>query len=677
MNDCVLPVSRLDALASKYDITFSPETLLQIEGRAPILERIEILLEAVETGEVKLTPKGNLPTDLVQKIARHRPDLQTQLTMEITKRSYEDNYYAVQQVHILAETAQLIRVSGKKLLPGRMYRAYRAASAAEQYLYLLDRYERINLGYFDGYEDEPVTHEVKLLLVRLLRNNDPQWRTPQEYVKWLIQGYTRIEELIEENIEQNSLFEESPLEQFYRIFEVRVVARYLVPFGLVDEQERRGIDAVLLTRKTALLDALVRAQAPRDSSGILTRKVLSQFGARARKFKFDNPFHVLMYGLSVCVDMDQCDPEGLAGAIVSQSETPQVLQTELRRYLVELFGALRATLLYFLTPENGSAKEQEEDERHLRSFWGGLNAILPQENPHQMFQQLLSAMWAIDLTLRKHFDIVIDDPSADETIAQRLSEDARYYLEEFLAIMAEIEKVSRKAKRINKKLQERNGEAVEKVVLFYLTVLNDRTASESADEETEVEFVPRVYQLRVDLMDTKPPIWRRILVSETATLYDLHCAIQGAMGWMNGHLHGFEKGRTWYGPKVEDDFELMETQDENRYTVGELLTFPTDYLYYEYDFGDGWRHRVRLEKILDPMPDRQLPMCIKARGACPPEDIGGVWGYYDMLEKLNDPNDPERDEYLEWLGGEFDPDAFDIEEANAIMARGCSNLMGL
>jgi len=674
MTGLSLPTPQLDEITSRYGIEFDPRALEKYPETAPVQDRIGILLDTLESEGVTLTPKGNLPTHLVRAVVTHRPDQLTRPLIEMGSRYYEDNFFVAQQVHVLADVAQLIRISGRKVLPGRMFGAYRAASPAQQYLYLLDQYEKINLGYFDSHQEESITHEVKLLLARLLRNRDPAWHSSREYIDWLVEAYTGVSEWIEEAMHPESLFSKDPYEQFARILETRVLARYMVPFGLVEEQEGEAFPRRLQTRKTGLLDALMRPEAPRDSSGILTRKVLAQFAARAEKFRFDDPFHVLAYGLSTCIDPDPCDPESLADVIASESKTPQVLKTEERRFYTELFDALKATIRYFLTPESGDKKEQEEGDRNLRSFLSGLYLLLPREKPYLLFQQLTSAAWATDLTLRKYFDIAIEEASADERIEQRLSEDVRMHLMHFFALLEEIEKTARKAKRINKRFKETVEEALQSFVLFHLTVMLDRKNRESDPEETAGESLPRVYQLRIDLMETKPPIWRRILIPETATLHELHCAIQGAMGWTNSHLHDFEYGDMTFGP-AEDDFRFMEIHDETRYTIGQLLQEPKDYLYYEYDFGDGWRHRVRLEKILDPMPDVPLPRCIKARGACPPEDIGGVWGYYNMLEKLADPDDPERDEYLEWLGGAFDPNDYDIEEANAIMAGGCPDWM--
>jgi hypothetical protein len=98
----------------------------------------------------------------------------------------------------------------------------------------------------------------------------------------------------------------------------------------------------------------------------------------------------------------------------------------------------------------------------------------------------------------------------------------------------------------------------------------------------------------------------------------------------------------------------------NQIVTGEKFTFT-----YEYDFGDDWLHAILIEKILPPAPDQKLPVCIKGKRACPPEDVGGIWGYELFLEAIADPEHEEHDSYLVWVGGEFDPEAFDLDAINA------------
>lgn len=171
-----------------------------------------------------------------------------------------------------------------------------------------------------------------------------------------------------------------------------------------------------------------------------------------------------------------------------------------------------------------------------------------------------------------------------------------------------------------------------------------------------------IYQIKVTLEYSKPPIWRRLLVRSDITLADLHRIIQAAMGWADYHLHQFIVGGTYFGePHPDYGFEM---RDERRVKLNQIVTGEKFKFRYEYDFGDSWLHQVLVEKVLPPEPGRFYPVCIKGRRACPPEDVGGIWGYYGFLEAIRDPNHPEHEDYLEWIGGEFDPEAFDLDEVN-------------
>ena len=174
-----------------------------------------------------------------------------------------------------------------------------------------------------------------------------------------------------------------------------------------------------------------------------------------------------------------------------------------------------------------------------------------------------------------------------------------------------------------------------------------------------------LYQLKVSLIGTKPPIWRRLIVSSAMTLSEIHDVIQIAMGWTDSHLHQFIFGDVFYGePDPDwDDGTILE----NRVRIGSLLKRSKDWIVYEYDFGDSWEHRIELEKIVPFSPEIITPSCTGGRRGCPPEDVGGVWGYAQFLETYKDNKHPEHEEMLEWIGEYFDPDKFDIDEINEIL----------
>lgn len=149
-----------------------------------------------------------------------------------------------------------------------------------------------------------------------------------------------------------------------------------------------------------------------------------------------------------------------------------------------------------------------------------------------------------------------------------------------------------------------------------------------------------------------------------------HEVIQLIMGWTDSHLHQFIVGRQCYGVP-DPEFGSSEVLDESQCKLSQILKNEKDSIIYEYDFGDGWEHKIVLEKILPFDSKADLPLCLKAKGACPPENIGGVWGYDNFLDVLKDNTHPEHEEYKEWVEDNFDPAAYDIKEVNKVLAEYC------
>lgn len=174
-----------------------------------------------------------------------------------------------------------------------------------------------------------------------------------------------------------------------------------------------------------------------------------------------------------------------------------------------------------------------------------------------------------------------------------------------------------------------------------------------------------VYQLRIELLFIEPVIWRTILVPETLTLPKLDRVIQAAMGWSNSHLHAWRIDGRRYGVPDPEWNMPGELLDERKFTVGSVLGDHIDEFVYDYDFGDGWEHRVAIEKRLAADPERNTwPMCIAGANACPPEDVGGPPGYLDFVQAMHDPTHQDHLQMWRWNGGPFDPSAFSLNDAN-------------
>lgn len=173
-----------------------------------------------------------------------------------------------------------------------------------------------------------------------------------------------------------------------------------------------------------------------------------------------------------------------------------------------------------------------------------------------------------------------------------------------------------------------------------------------------------VYQLKITLADIKPPVWRRVEVAD-CTLSKLHDIIQVVMGWSGSHLWAFDIGGEQYG---EDPTGELEMSSSGKITLSRIVRASVGKFRYTYDFGDNWDHVIQVEKTLEPGPGVKYPRCVKGSRACPPEDCGGPWGYGQFLDAVRHPGHESHAEMLEWVGGEFDPEAFDIEAVNTGLA---------
>lgn len=179
-----------------------------------------------------------------------------------------------------------------------------------------------------------------------------------------------------------------------------------------------------------------------------------------------------------------------------------------------------------------------------------------------------------------------------------------------------------------------------------------------------------ILQFKITLLDIKPAIWRRIQV-EDGTLADLHEYIQAAMGWWNYHLHQFEIEGVRYGPLPEDDFDYgLEMEDESSVRLVDLVpkSGKRTRWVYEYDFGDGWRHEILFEGFPPNAKGQKYPVCLEGERACPPEDVGGPWGYIEYLEAIADPSHERHEEFMDWRGP-FDAEAFDPKKATKEMRK--------
>jgi hypothetical protein len=175
----------------------------------------------------------------------------------------------------------------------------------------------------------------------------------------------------------------------------------------------------------------------------------------------------------------------------------------------------------------------------------------------------------------------------------------------------------------------------------------------------------QVMQFKITLLEIEPPVWRRIQVPDTYSFWDLHVAIQDAMGWRDCHLHQFSLTDPATGASlaigIPEEFEPDDIEAGWSYRIADYFIKPGDSALYQYDFGDDWRHSVVLEDILPAEKGVRYPTCLDGARKCPPEDCGGPWGYLEFLQAIRDPHHEEHESLLQWVGEPFDPEAFDAK----------------
>ena len=182
------------------------------------------------------------------------------------------------------------------------------------------------------------------------------------------------------------------------------------------------------------------------------------------------------------------------------------------------------------------------------------------------------------------------------------------------------------------------------------------------------------FQVRLDLRFAKPPVWRRLALPGDLTLSELHSVIQGAMGWHDSHLHRFRTGADHNAAYFITEFDLDEGEEgtvEDQVRLDQVIADVGDGLWYEYDFGDGWDHVLKVEKVLAQPPSEVR--LLTGRRACPPEDVGGIGSYAAVAEWVESGYDdallPEQFDDAHhargWLPIDWHPAEFDIEQARA------------
>jgi hypothetical protein len=247
--------------------------------------------------------------------------------------------------------------------------------------------------------------------------------------------------------------------------------------------------------------------------------------------------------------------------------------------------------------------------------------------------------------------------AANCTVAKRL----QFTLDELDELLDHVETSVRRAKGNEKQKVLRIAEKVSE--LLGSNIDPDDVSEQRLPKETTV-----VFQIKVSLMGIAPLIWRRVQTLD-CTLADLHDLLQVTMGWEFEHLYRFIIGGVDYADlDMAGDEDAQDACDTNLSAILPAQNRRPRF-HYLYDFGDQWMHQLVVEERLSPEQGTKYPICVAGQRACPPEDCGGPWGYPDFVETISDAHHRRHEETLEWVGGEFDPERFDLDSVNKELRR--------
>lgn len=202
--------------------------------------------------------------------------------------------------------------------------------------------------------------------------------------------------------------------------------------------------------------------------------------------------------------------------------------------------------------------------------------------------------------------------------------------------------------------------------------------SQAPHEDAAPEATAAFYRFKIELLEIKPTIWRRFFVPANSTLELFHDVIQLIMGWENCHLWEFGIEEQRFMPVDDGGFtDFDDSLDPAAYRLHDLMTKKGQIIRYQYDFGDSWMHKLKLEDVnfIRAADDKREVGCLEGARACPPEDVGGVWGYEEFCEVMSKPRTKRYKEMVQWYSGEskggkpYDPERFDVEEVNRRLVR--------
>lgn len=463
-----LPINKIVEDLAQVGFIITLENLKHAQIDVPIVGQVEILLSMLDEKGMKLTAKGKLPSKIVKEIAHCHPSLSEESMLSMSKRYIEDEQRTAQRTRNLCEVAKLVRVSKGKMLQGSMYKAYFQAPLYVRYLYLLDNYRKLNLGYFDGHQEEDITVRMLFIMMQTVRDKQKSFRPPAVYLAFVVDTYPMLIDDIEAHIDVNGYLTKDAYETFEGIVSLRLFQNFLLPFGLVEE---RGAvyGETYEVQKTALLESLLLPYDAIEIETVLNKKRLGAFNQRAKQLGIDTLYDDFCYLYMKCMDIHFFSPKEEAKAIVSTKQLLGTIVEEQEMFYEEFARAIIETFKYFTqleTKGGGNLDMQKEFE----SLIDGLYATIPKSTPFVLAKSIVTPILFFAQNLSAIYKIQMQEQDFAGQIQKQFNEEVIEDIGAFLYSSEQVERKLQKIKRVNKDMQAKTKEIVILMVLAVMSV---------------------------------------------------------------------------------------------------------------------------------------------------------------------------------------------------------------
>ena len=459
----------LKELERLYGMEIDPGFWETTEIDSPALRRVERLLAHTEEG-IRLTPKGNLPTKIVRELVECCPTAREKRFQGMYKRFYEEEHFVAMFTRDLCEMGFLLRQEKKRLVRGERYDYFRSLTEAERFVYLLWYGSVVNLGAYDLYrQNTGLVQSLYWPMLQILRDKESMFRSVEVYAAFLLYSFPQLETRINEEIQPELIFQESPFDTFVNLLKVRIFERAYSYFGLIEERGLKYTE-VYEARKSRWLDRFLVPVEAVDTERLLDRRRLQEYRVRfEHKGLTGDLFGDLCFLMAQEALDPSADPDPFIEDILQNSNVSGLEQEQEYRHIYrEIYTDIQETFKYFSQVEMlGIGERAEKMKEQLDSFVDGLVSLLPMQRPFPLYQTLNATGTYLSAIIQNAYGITPETPDMRERLVENFGEELTDDIMLMMSLLYEGQKRSVKEKRVKGKMKE----DVRQIVVLYLFIM--------------------------------------------------------------------------------------------------------------------------------------------------------------------------------------------------------------